>query len=105
MNVLTRIAAGALLSVGLATTVAAQPQIVGTGTDTTIVAPSANGPVWGGALTRQVGSGESAQIEVLNAPAGQPGRTARVVGSGESAQVIYDDPAAAQRLAQTGFRG
>jgi streptogramin lyase len=105
MNVFTRIAAGALLSVGFAAGAVAQPTIVGTGTDTTIVAPSANGPVWGGALTRQVGSGESAQIEVLTAPQGQPGRTARVVGSGESAQVIYDEPAAAQRFAQTGFRG
>jgi hypothetical protein len=105
MNVFTRIAAGALLSVGFAAGAVAQPTIVGTGTDTTIVAPSPNATVWGGALTRQIGSGESAQIEVLTAPQGQPGRIARVVGSGESAQVVYEDPAATQRLAQTGARG
>lgn len=51
-------------------------------------APSAN--VVGGALTREIGSGESASIEVIAAPVAQPGRAARVIGTGENATVVYD---------------
>jgi hypothetical protein len=107
MIAFTRIAAGLVLGAGLSTAALADgPTITGTGTDTTIVAPNPDGPIWGGALVRQVGSGESARIELLDAQHGQPGRIARVIGSGESAQVVYDAPAgAAAANAQTGFRG
>jgi hypothetical protein len=111
MNIATRIAAATLVGAALSTAAVAQPVIVGSGVDTTIVAPNPNGPVWGGAIVRQVGSGESAQIEVIDAQNSQPGRTARVVGSGESAQVVYDAPVAAAPvgtalgLATGGLRG
>jgi hypothetical protein len=106
MNVFTRIAAGALVSAGLSTAaLAGQPVITGFGEDTTIVAPNPDGPIWGGALVRQVGSGESARIEVIEVQHTQPGRLARVVGSGESAQVIYDAPVTSQPvLAQRAAR-
>jgi hypothetical protein len=107
MNTIIRIAAGLLVGAGLTSTaLAGEPVITGTGTDTTITAPNPDGPVWGGAIVRQVGSGESAQIEVLDVQHTQPGRIARVVGSGESAQVVYDAPApAAQASARAGVRG
>jgi hypothetical protein len=107
MNAFTRIATGLVLGAALSTAALADgPVIIGTGTDTTIVAPNPNGPVWGGALVRQVGSGESAQIEVLDAQHGQPGRIARVIGSGESAQVVYDTPAPrTQASTGNGVRG
>ncbi len=102
MNIATRIAAATLVGAALSTAAVAQPVIVGSGVDTTIVAPNPNGPVWGGAIVRQVGSGESAQIEVIDVQHTQPGRTARVVGSGESAQVVYDAPVVAAPVGTAG---
>jgi hypothetical protein len=104
MNAFIRIAAGLLLGAGITSGAAAQSVIAGSGVDTTIVAPNPSGPVWGGAIVRQVGSGESAQIELIDAQHTQPGRTARVVGSGESAQVVYPAPTAALQ-ARGGLRG
>jgi hypothetical protein len=98
MNAILRIGTGLLVGAALSAAAAAdETRIVGYGTDTTIVATNPNGPVWGGALVRQRGSGESAEIEVLEVQHSQPGRIARVTGSGESSQVIYVTPTGARR--------
>jgi hypothetical protein len=106
MNAFTRIAAGLLLGASLPTAaLAGSPTITGYGTDTTIVAVNPDSPIWGGALVRQTGSGEGAEIQVLEAQHSQPGRLARVVGTGESATVTYAPAPAAQASAQAGVRG
>jgi hypothetical protein len=106
MNAFIRIATGLLIGASLpGTALAGSPTITGTGTDTTIVAANPDGPIWGGALVRQTGSGEGAEIQVLDAQHSQPGQISRVVGSGESAQVIYLPNPAPQASAQAGRRG
>ncbi len=101
MNVITRLAAAALLSAGLGTAATAQewtgPRVVGTGDNNSLVyaAPSAN--IVGGALSRSVGSGESATQEVLSVQAAQAGRVARVVGTGENQSLVYPEAAPAPR--------
>lgn len=92
MNVITRIAAATLLSAGLGTAAAAEewtgPRVVGTGENASVVYPSPSANIVGGAITRQVGSGESASIEVLSVQNFTIGRPTRQVGSGESAKTL-----------------
>ncbi len=104
MTRFTRIAAAAFLAAGFSNLAAAAdgPVLQGYGVDTTIVAPNPNGTVFGGALTRVTGSGESAVIEVISAPHAQAPRLARVVGSGVDATLTYAEPAAPAHLAARG---
>lgn len=107
MNAFTRFAAAALIGVGFATAAAAQengPRITGYGVDTTLT-PSENAPVFGGALTRVVGSGESATVEVIEVQHVQPGRVARVIDSGANKDIVYENAAPTLRLAQAGQQG
>lgn len=107
MRAFTRIAAAALIGVGLATTASAQgsgPRIIGYGVDTTLI-PADDAPIFGGALTRVVGSGESASVEVIEAQHWQPGRVAHVIDSGANKDIVYETTTPAQQLAQGGQRG
>ena len=103
MNGFIGFAAATLLGTGLAAGALAQqgpgPRIIGSGVDTTIVEPSANAAVFGGAQHRITGSGESAQIELSGSTYQQPGRFSRILGSGDGAELAYDEPAPMPRLA------
>jgi hypothetical protein len=93
MNAFTRIAAAAVVGLGFATAASAQdqigPRVVGSGENASVeyLTPSMN--IVGGALTRTVGSGESATTEVVFVQTVVPGHASRTVGSGESQQTIY----------------
>jgi hypothetical protein len=95
-NSLARTTAAALLAVGFAGAAGAEewtgPRVVGTGENASVVYAGPAQNVVGGALTRQVGSGESAMTVVISAPVSQEGRVGRVVGTGENTSVAYDAP-------------
>ena len=108
MTRFTRIAAAALIGAGFLSTgaLAQGPYVVGSGDNASVVYPEPSRNVVGGALTRTIGSGESATTEVIAVQHAQTGRFARVVGSGDNASVVYDDQAPASlRLAERGTRG
>ncbi|WP_137181232.1 hypothetical protein [Roseomonas sp. AR75] len=106
MNAVIRFAAGALVTVAFGSAAAAQDQygvrVVGSGENASMVysGPSAN--IVGGARTRVVGYGESAQTVVDEVQYVQPSRVARVVGSGENMSIVYDDVAPTSLMAKSG---
>jgi hypothetical protein len=109
MNVFTRFALGAIVTATLGSAAAAEewtgPRVVGTGENASVVYDAPSGNVVGGALTRIVGSGESATVEVIQVQSRQAGRVGRVVGSGENLSVVYDQPAPARVMAKAGEQG
>lgn len=109
MNVFTRFAFGALVTVAFGTAAAAEewtgPRVVGTGNNASVVYSSPSQNIVGGALTRSIGSGESSEVVTLDAQFVQSGRVARVVGSGENMSVVYDQPAPAALMAKAGQQG
>lgn len=95
LNRFARLAAFGLANIVIAAGAAADtlgPRVVGTGENGSVEYPVPSTNIVGGALTRSVGSGESATIEVIEVQHSMPGRLSRVVGSGESAQIIVMDP-------------
>jgi hypothetical protein len=100
MNAFRNIAAAALFGFGFASAASAEewtgPRVVGTGENASVVYSSPSQNIVGGALTRTVGSGESATTEVIAVQHTNPGHPTRVVGSGESSQLIFLDASAAQ---------
>lgn len=86
-----RIAATAAIGIGLGLAARAEdwtgPHVVGTGENGSVeyATPSLN--IVGGALSRSVGSGEGASIEVLSVEHEIAGHLSRSVGSGEGASL------------------
>jgi hypothetical protein len=109
MNVYTRFAVAAAFAAAFGTAAAAEewtgPRVVGTGQNASVVYSSPSQNIVGGALTRTVGSGESAEVVVLDAQQAQAGRVARVVGSGENLSVVTDAPATQALMAKAGEQG
>lgn len=109
MNAYARIALAATFAAAFGTAAAAEewtgPRVVGTGQNASVVYSSPSQNIVGGALTRTVGSGESAEVVVIDAQNAQAGRVARVVGSGENMSVVYEAPTAPALMAKTGEQG
>ena len=109
MNTFTRIAAAALVGTCLAGTASAEawtgPRVVGTGENASVVYPVPSENIVGSALTRTVGSGESATTEVISVQTTVPGRPTRVVRSGESEVLVPVDLTPATLLAQGAHQG
>ena len=100
MNAFKNIAVATLLGLGFATAASAEewtgPRVVGTGENASVVYSSPSENIVGGALTRTVGSGESATVEVISVQKTNPGHPTRVIGSGEGSQLIFLDASSAQ---------
>jgi hypothetical protein len=108
MNAHARTAIAAAFAAGFGTAAAAEewtgPRVVGSGQNASVVYSSPSRNIVGGALTRTIGSGESAEVVVLDAQHEQAGRVARVVGSGENMSVVYEAPTAPALMAKAGER-
>jgi hypothetical protein len=92
MNAYTRIAAATMLALGFASAATAEewtgPRVVGTGENASVVYPTPSLNIVGGATYRVTGSGESATVETLQVQTAVPGRITRQSGSGESAETV-----------------
>jgi hypothetical protein len=93
LNTILRVATALALFAGTGAAAQSGPRVVGSGENASVEygRPSAN--VVGGALVRQVGSGESASTEVLAVTHANPGRPTRMIGSGESAELAFIESA------------
>jgi len=109
LNGFAGLAAAAAIAIGPAVLARADapsgPRVVGSGENASLEYPVPSENIVGGALTRTVGSGESATVEVIEVQRVNPGRLSRVVRSGESSEIIYMDPLPPMRLAQSGRPG
>jgi hypothetical protein len=108
MNAYARIAIAAAFAAAFGTAAAAGeltgPHVVGTGQNASVVYSSPSRNIVGGALTRTTGSGESAEVVVLDVQHVQAGRIARVVGSGENMSVVHEAPTMPVMMAGAGER-
>ena len=106
VNGFAQIAAVAALAIGPATLAVAGsptgPYVAGTGENNWVEYPTPSTNIVGGALTRTIGSGEDARVEVIQAQHTTPGRLSHSVRSGESTQIIYNDEASPVRFTQAG---
>jgi hypothetical protein len=113
MNDMTRvngfalIAATAAIAIGPATLAVAEtptgPYVVGTGENASVEYSMPSENIVGGALSRSVGSGESATVEIIQVQRTTPGRLSYQTRSGESRLTFYLDEEVPQlRFTQAG---
>ncbi|WP_372622368.1 hypothetical protein [Falsiroseomonas sp.] len=106
MNTFTRIAAAALIGIGFTSAASAEqlgPYLVGSGENLSVVYPTPNANVVGGAVYASAdGSGQGDSLRTIGTQNAQPSRIATVTGSGENLSVVYEDAAPATVQAAQG---